>query len=153
MSAAEGSLDRPVTALTLSQSEAIVTVLVGAVTVDGVLRAEEARRLNDVLATSRWMLGIGTGAAARAAKQGLDLIASHGLPAVLNASTDAIPPDLRATTFALAVDLVLADGRLGTRENTFIDDLQTALQIEGELARKILDVLLIKNRTSGRPEV
>lgn len=52
-----------------------------------------------------------------------------------------------------AVDLVLADGRLGSREDTFIDQLQTALQIEGDLARKILDVLLIKNRVSGRPDV
>jgi hypothetical protein len=71
----------------------------------------------------------------------------------MKASADAIPSDMRATTFALAVDLVLADGRLGSRESTFIDQLQTALQIEGTLARKILDVLLIKNRASGRPDV
>jgi hypothetical protein len=63
------------------------------------------------------------------------------------------PVDLRATTFALAVDLVLADGRLGTRESTFIDQLQAALRIEYALGRKILDVLLIKNRASGRPDV
>ena len=66
---------------------------------------------------------------------------------------DAIPPDLRATTFALAVDLTLADGRLGSSETAFIDQLQTALQIEGELARRIFDVLLIKNRASGPPDV
>jgi hypothetical protein len=68
------------------------------------------------------------------------------------ASAGVIAPDLRAPTFALAVDVVLADGRLDGQENSFIDQLQTALQIEGDLVRQILDVLLIKNRASGRPD-
>jgi hypothetical protein len=59
---------------------------------------------------------------------------------------------LQATTFALAVDLVLADGRLGSRESTFIDQLRAALRLDGEAARTILDVLLVKNRASGRPD-
>jgi uncharacterized tellurite resistance protein B-like protein len=137
----------------LSQADAIVALLAGAVAVDGVVRSEETRRLNEVLATTRWRMGLSEAAVAGAAKQGIDLIATYGLPSVMKASADAIPSDMRATTFALAVDLVLADGRLGSRESTFIDQLQTALQIEGTLARKILDVLLIKNRASGRPDV
>ena len=154
MSADNETLERPVMRLMpLSQADAIVALLAGAVAVDGVVGIEETRRLNEVLATTRWRMGLGEEAVAGAAKQGLDLIATYGLPSVLKASADAIPPDLRATTFAVAVDLVLADGRLGNRESTFIDQLQTALQIEGKLARKILDVLLIKNRTSGRPDV
>lgn len=137
----------------LSQADAIVALLAGAVAADGVVGTEETRRLNEVLATARWRIGLGEESVAGAAKQGLNLIATHGLPSVLKASADAIPPDLRATTFAVAVDLVLADGRLGNRESTFIDRLQTALQIEGKLARKIVDVLLIKNRASGHPDV
>jgi hypothetical protein len=147
------TLDRPGAALTLSKSEAFTAVLAAAVAVDGVLRTEEDRRLREVLATTRWMLGLREDAVAAAARRGFDLMAAHGLPAVLKTSADAIAPDMRATTFALAVDLVLADGRLGSRENTFIDQLQTALQIDGDLAGKIVDVLLIKNRASGQPDV
>jgi hypothetical protein len=77
----------------------------------------------------------------------------RGLPAVLDACAQAIPAELRATAFALAIDLMLADGRLGSRESTLIDQLQRALQIEGALARKIVDVLLIKNRAGGRPDL
>ena len=153
MSAGKSTIDHRLATLTLSRSEAIAAVLAGAVAVDGVSGTEETRRLNEVLATARWVLGLSEDQVAGAAKRGLDLIATHGLPAVLKASADAIPPDLCATTFALAVDLVLADGRLGSLENTFIDQLQTALQIDGELARKILDVLLIKNRVSGWPDI
>ena len=153
MSADNETLERPVVRLMpLSHADAIVALLAGAVAIDGVVGTEETRRLNELLATTRWRLGLGEEAVAVAAKQGLDLIATHGLPSVMKASADVIPPDLRDTTFALAVDLVLADGRLGNRESTFIDQLQTALQIEAKLARKILDVLLIKNRTSGRPD-
>ncbi|MBI3046694.1 MAG: hypothetical protein HYY76_00130 [Acidobacteria bacterium] len=130
-----------------------MAILVAGVAVDGVLGAEEARRLSEVLATTRWAIGLGEEAVAAVTKRGLDLIAEHGLRAVLRAGADAIPDEFRATTFALAIDVVLADGRLGSRENTFIDQLQSALQVEADLARKITEVLLIKNRASGRPDV
>jgi hypothetical protein len=130
-------LHRPAAALTLSQGEAVVAVLIGALAVDGVLGTDEARRLNEVLATTRWVLGLGAAAAPSATKRALDAISEHGFPAVLQACAAAIPADLRATTFALAIDLVLADGRLGSRESTFIDQLQGVLQIEDELARTL----------------
>jgi tellurite resistance protein len=141
------------TTLKLSRSEAVVAVLVGCAAVDGVLRAEEADRLNEVLASSRWILESGVEAAAGVTTRALNLITDHGLPAVLTACAEAIPAELRATTFALAIDLTLADGRLGSRENTLIDQLQRALRIDGDLARKIIEVLLIKNRASGRPDI
>ena len=153
MSARNETPERPIVRLMpLSHADAIVALLAGAVAIDGVVGTEETRRLNELVATTRWRLGLGEEAVAVAAKQGLDLIATHGLPSVMKASADVIPPDLRDTPFALAVDLVLADGRLGNRESTFIDQLPTAPQIEAELARKILALLLIKNRSTGPPD-
>jgi tellurite resistance protein len=139
--------------LKLSRAEAVVTVLMGCAAVDGVVRAEEASRLNEVLTSSRWILEFGAEAAAGLRARAMNLIIDHGLPAVLTACAEAIPADLRPTTFALAMDLTLADGRLGSRENTLIDELQRALRIDDDLARKIIDVLLIKNRASGRPDL
>ena len=153
MPAGNDTLHRHAAALTLSQSEAILAVLASAVAVDGMLGTEEVRTLEQVLATARWSLGLTEQAVAAAAQQGREVIAKHGLPAVLSASADAIPRDLHPTIFALAVDLALADGRLGSQEATFIDHLQAALHIDGRLARKILDVLVIKNRASGRPDI
>jgi tellurite resistance protein len=152
MSANNQALDqhRP---LELSPAEAVVTVLVGSAAVDGVLRAEEASRLNEIFASNRWIFEVGAEATAGLRARAINLIADHGLPAVLTACADAIPADLRPTTFALAVDLALADGRLGSRENTLIDQLHRALRIDDGLARKIVDVLLIKNRASGRPDL
>jgi tellurite resistance protein len=141
------------TKLKLSRLDAVVAVLVGCAAVDGVLKAEEAGRLNEVLTSSRWVLESGVEATAGVTTRALNLITDHGLPAVLTACAEAIPAELRATTFALAMDLALADGRLGSRENTLIDQLQRALRIDDDLARKIIEVLLIKNRASGRPDL
>ena len=152
MSAHDQALDHR-TALKLSRAEAVATVLVGCAAVDGVLRAEEASRLNEVLTSSRWMLESGVEAKGALTTRALNLIADHGLAAVLTACAEAIPAELRPTAFALAMDLALADGRLGSRENTLIDELQGALRIDDDLARKIVDVLLIKNRVSGRPDL
>jgi hypothetical protein len=74
------------------------------------------------------------------------LLTEYGLPAVLTGCAKVIPADLRATTFALATDLALADGRIGDREKAFIDELQTVLQIDEATDVKIVEVLLIKNR-------
>jgi hypothetical protein len=102
----------------------------------------------------RVMLGAGHRIEATTAATGraLNLLADHGLPAVLSACAEAIPGDLRAT-FALAVDLALADGRLRTRDSAQIDQLQGTLRIERELARNIVDVLLIKNRANVAPDL
>jgi tellurite resistance protein len=140
------------TPLRLSRADAVMAVLVGCAAADGVLGAEEASRLNDVLTSSRCGLGFGIEATADATTRALNLIADRGLPAVLAACAQAIPAELRATAFALAIDLMLADGRLGSRESTLIDQLRRAFQIDGALARKIVDVLLIKNRAGGRPD-
>jgi tellurite resistance protein len=153
MSVTDRGVHPQTTPLRLSRSEAVVAVLAGCAAVDGVLRAEEAGRLNEILTSSRWVLESGVEAMAGVTTRALNLIADHGLSAVLSACAEAIPAELRATTFALAMDLALADGRLGSRENALIDQLQRALRIDSDLASKIIEVMLIKNRASGRPDV
>ena len=138
--------------VTLSPREAVVAVLVASVSADGVLRAEEADRFTEMVRTTRWMVS-GAEPIGRTTARTLDLIAHHGLGAVLSACAAAIPPELRGTTFALATDLTLADGRLGSRESTMLDELQRALGVADDLAARIIEVMLIKNRASGRPDV
>ena len=53
--------------------------------------------------------------------------------------------ELGVTTFAIAVDLMLSDGRLSPKEETFVDELRTLLNVERDTAARIIDVLLVKN--------
>jgi hypothetical protein len=48
--------------------------------------------------------------------------------------------------FAVAVDLVLADGVITGEEKDFLYKLQKRLHIETNLARQITEVIAIKNR-------
>jgi uncharacterized tellurite resistance protein B-like protein len=136
----------PVGAPPLTVPEAIASLLVAAITVDGNVNTDEAARIGDVLGTSHVLRQAGDGSMDALANRAIALLSDHGLPAILTECTKAIPSDLRATTFALATDLALADGRIGDKEKAFIDELQTVLQIDEATAVKIVEVLLIKNR-------
>jgi tellurite resistance protein len=136
----------PIGSPPLTVAEAIAAVLVAAVAVDGVVNPEEAVRINGVLTTSHVLRQAGNGSMQGLAERAIALLTEYGLAAILTGCAKVIPSDLRPTTFALATDLALADGRIGDREKTFIDELQTVLQIDDATALKIIEVLLIKNR-------
>lgn len=136
----------PIDSPPLPVPEAIAAVLVAAVAVDGVVKPEEAVRINGVLTTSNVLRQAGNGSMQGLAERAIALLTEYGLAAILTGCAKVIPSDLRPTTFALATDLALADGRIGDREKTFIDELQTVLQIDDGTALKIIEVLLIKNR-------
>ena len=126
--------------------EAIASLLVAAIAVDGAVGADEAIRIDDVLSTSRLLRQGGNGSTQALANRAIVLLTEYGLPAVLTGCAKVIPSDLRATAFALATDLTLADGRIGDREKAYLDELQGVLQIDDATAEKIVEVLLIKNR-------
>jgi hypothetical protein len=126
--------------------EAIASLLVAAITIDGEVNVDEAVRIGGVLATSHILRQAGDGSMDALANRAITLLTEHGLPAILTGCAKVIPSDLRPTVFALATDLALADGRIGDREKAFIDELQAVLQIDETTAVKIVEVLLIKNR-------
>jgi uncharacterized membrane protein YebE (DUF533 family) len=147
MSVVEKALQHtPVGTPPLTVPEAIASLLVAAVTVDGSVNLEEAARIGGMLGTSHVLRQAGNGSTEALANRAIALLSDHGLPAILTGCAKVIPSDLRATTFALAADLALADGRIGDREKAFIDELQTVLQVDEATAVTIIEVLLIKNR-------
>jgi hypothetical protein len=134
----------PVTPVTIQ--EAIASLLVAAIAIDGEVNPDEAVRIGGVLGTSHFLRQPGDGSTDALANRAIALLTEYGLPAILTGCAKVIPSDLRPTVFALATDLALADGRIGDREKLFIDELQAALQIDEATAIKIVEVLLIKNR-------
>jgi hypothetical protein len=133
--------------LDLSVPEAMVAPMVAASLADDAAGAEESARLASALSTSR-LIRHATGAndpdiVARTAA----LLRQHGRGLVLDACARTLPPELRATAFANAVDLVFADGLVGDREKSYIDQLGRILGIDDAVAVTIAEVLAIKNRT------
>ena len=134
----------PVAPVTIQ--EAVASLLVAAIAIDGEVNPDEAVRIGGLLGTSHLLRQPGDGSIDALANRAIVLLTEHGLPAILTGCAKVIPSDLRPTVFALATDLALADGRIGDREKVFIDELQAVLQIDQATAVKIVEVLLIKNR-------
>jgi hypothetical protein len=127
-------------------AEAIGSLLVAAIAVDGTVTTSEAVRIGDILGTCHLLRQTGNGSTQALAHRAIVLLTEYGLPAILTGCAKVIPSDLRPTVFALATDLVLTDGRMGDREKVFIDELQAVLRIDDATTEKIVEVLLIKNR-------
>ncbi len=56
-----------------------------------------------------------------------------------------VPPELRESVFANAVDIVLSNGQVDAEEKEFIDDLKTKFEIEEQRAKTIVKVMVYKN--------
>jgi uncharacterized tellurite resistance protein B-like protein len=136
----------PVEPRTLTLREAAAVVLVGAVTCDGAMAAEEGMRLNSLLSSMRLYREVAPQHVEHIVRKAVELVGRQGAEGVLPWCAAAIPPELQASVFALAVELVFVDGRVSEREKRFVDALQAALHIDDETAMKIVEVLLIRGR-------
>ena len=74
-----------------------------------------------------------------------ELITEQGISSVVQTAAAIVPKELGVTTFAIAVDLMLSDGGLNPKEEAFVEELRTLLNVERDTAGRIIDVLLVKN--------
>lgn len=130
----------------LSLDEAMVVVLFGAVLSDGLVGIEEATRIDDIVAASPLKWRSEAAATKVMGARAASLFARRGTEAVLAMCAETIPHHLHGTAFALATDLMLVDGQVGPWEHIYIDHLQRAFAIDDDVAMRIVEVLLIKNR-------
>ncbi len=78
----------------------------------------------------------------------LQIIKREGVGTIINAAKNYLTDKMKETAFALAVDIVLADGIVDQKEKEFLEQLQVATEISDDLVTKIVEVLQIKNRGS-----
>ena len=64
---------------------------------------------------------------------------------LLEKSYPVVPPELRETAFAVACDIVLADGIVEDDEKVFIDDLMVKFEMDQTRAKTIVQVMVFKN--------
>jgi uncharacterized tellurite resistance protein B-like protein len=67
-------------------------------------------------------------------------------PDGLREACESLPTDMRLPLFAHCVDIVLADGQLLPIEVDFLNRIMTFLAIDPADGKRVMEVLLIKNR-------
>ena len=130
--------------VTLTPHEAFAAMMIGAFNADGRAAQEEAVRVNEIFSSTKLFRPV-AGQVRAVVERVSELFRAYGADVVLALAADALPVELRAPAFAVAVDLVLADGEATTEERKYIDGLQALLKISDEDALKIVEVLILKN--------
>jgi tellurite resistance protein len=79
-------------------------------------------------------------------KKLLNIIRRQNIDALIKMSNENLSPEFRETAFAVATDLALADGTIDQSEKDILTKIQETLEISEDVAIKIIDVMLIKNK-------
>lgn len=129
----------------LSIDQALLTVLLAAANANQHVSPAEAERAYHIIwfmkrfrrksgeAVDRLILGV------------RDRLESEGEDVLLARSARVLSASLRLSAFAVAVDLMLADGRIEASERGFIRRLAAALKLPRDRADEIVRVMRIKN--------
>lgn len=129
----------------LGVDDALLALLIGAMNANDHVSPEEGARAHHIIWSMRRFRRKSGETVERGIEQMHALIEEHGAPQVVAAAARALPARLRESAFAVAADLVLADGKLEGPERRYLLTLGKDLDLDGRSARNILDVMVIKN--------
>ena len=132
--------------LNFSASEAFAAIVLIVIAADGYLSEREISLLNTVLGRMQLYRHTSVEEMRKMFDDLCGLLKSEGPEALLKGALVYLPKDLYDTTFAVATDLVLADGKVTDEEENILADLRQELDISEEIVEEIINVMIIKNK-------
>lgn len=129
-----------------SGTEAFAGIVFAAIAADGTISETELQRQRHVLSRMRLFRGCSNAEYDAMFAKIKHVFQTQGINSLIESSIHALDPKLYRTAFAVAVDIVLADGSVHGDEKDFLYELQQKLNIEDELATRIIEVIIIKNQ-------
>lgn len=129
----------------LSQPEAFAAIALIAVASDGNLSKKQASDIRKALSNLKSLNSQSEDDIDSMFEELSGIIRHEGVNNLFDTAKDSLSEDLREAAFAVATDLVLADGILA-EEQDFLIELYQALRIQPEIGHKIIEVMFIKNR-------
>ena len=132
--------------VTLGPAEAFAAITLIAVASDGYVADAEVQVVSVALSRMKLFNSYPNDVMRKMFDRLLGIMERQGVNVLLNAAVAALPHDLQETAFTVATDIVLADGEVTEEEATLLNSLCHALEISEDIAVKIVDVMLIKNR-------
>ena len=126
------------------EKEAFLAIIYAAIAADGVVEAEEMNALAVTLANRSIFRGINLNDTfKRIHKIHKE---SGSVLGIIEAAAPKVSENYRNTVFATAVDFLLSDGDVAPAEETMLDNLKLALNISDDVAKNIVNVIVIKNK-------
>jgi hypothetical protein len=125
---------------------AFVGILMLADYSDGNVSVEEVRAFGNTVCRMKLYRDMTEQQINRVLDQALGFIRRGGIDGALQKFAEALPENLRRTAFANACNQVLADGVVEEEEKAFINNLRRALNVSGDDAQMIAQVMVWKNQ-------
>ncbi|MBI3925768.1 MAG: tellurite resistance TerB family protein [Armatimonadetes bacterium] len=132
---------KPGKADSLEPHEAVLSLLFLAMTSDGLVQTEERKRLRQILQRVRLFHRLDPEDLERARSRFRLLRAEYGRKRLLDHAARFVAPEARAATYALVLELVLADGVIKDTEAEYAEKVRRALRLPEQDARKIFHTL------------
>jgi uncharacterized tellurite resistance protein B-like protein len=126
------------------EKEAFVAIIYAAIAADGVVEPEEMNALVVTLANRKVFRGVNLNDTFK--RIGKIHKESGSVLGIIEAAAPKVSDDYKSTVFATAIDFLLSDGEVAAAEEKMLYDLKAALNISDEVAKNIVDVIVIKNK-------
>jgi uncharacterized tellurite resistance protein B-like protein len=130
----------------LTPEEAFAAITLAATASDGDISDREVRNISSALSRTKLFRNYPSDVMNRMFDDLLGILKRDGIDNLFNIAKESLSPELREAAFAVATDLVLAEGVVTQEEKEFLNDLYHALSISSDIATQIVEVMLIKNR-------
>jgi hypothetical protein len=125
--------------------EGYAGVLLCATACDGHIAEEEGRSLFLILSQKKLYQRLSEQQFSTIFDRLMGYLKKGGPEKLLEKSYPAVPPELRESVFANAVDIILANGSVDGEEKEFITDLKNKLELDDQRSRTIVKVMVYKN--------
>lgn len=130
----------------LSEREAMLAILFLATVEDGHISDEEASSFKHIAIRLGLFNKDDQASVQKLLNKLFNLYESVAGPAMVNRAAAVLSPKAAETAFALATDRIVINGKFTDGEEAFLEVLKMSLNISEELADKIIEVCVIKNR-------
>ena len=126
-----------------SDFEAWVGILYSCISADNQITDSEKASLSRLLHSKQKFIGIDI---APLYAKSFNLRTELGQLKYISACCELIKEEDKETIFALALEVLLADGTLEKEEKNVIEILSNRLKIDAEMTSKIIEVIFLKNK-------
>jgi uncharacterized tellurite resistance protein B-like protein len=130
----------------LTKAEAFAGILLAAAGADGHIADEEIASLCTATQRMKLFSNISPNKFGTMMDGLVKILKREGVEKLVERCSEALPDELRETAFANACDIILADGVVEDEEKELVEKLQNELDIPGDRALDIVQVMVIKNR-------
>jgi hypothetical protein len=130
----------------LNPTEAFAVIVLMATAPDGYLSVDQENFITCVLSRMKLFKSYPHETMKSLFEKILSVLQGDNFNSLFNVAKDSLSPELREAAFAVAADLIIAEGLLPEEEKNFLNDLYQALGVSSEIAVQIMQVILIKNR-------